>query len=332
MPKATYKVKNEDAIMNQLFVTTTDKRGPVLIDLWSRDHPDAAWMMSRKEDTYMASGQQFLLPLETGQNPNGGAIGPREGVSLEDYDPLDMARYWPKYYAWNVMRDWEQMAANKGTEAKINLMAAKIDNTVNTALLVFAQHLWTGSGGTSKEMDGLQRLIPATAKASQTTEIGGITPSATNDWWRTHFISMTGKSAAGKLEENMLVLWTDIQDDGGTVNIIFTDKRTHNTYEINKENLLVIDSKVTIGDATFELIKYKGIGMIHSVNAPIGEMRFIEDKAVKFCVDPAYWMKWTPWKQPIDLPVGDVKQFYSRCQMARMNAWHLGCIGNIAAT
>ena len=86
-----------------------------------------------------------------------------------------------------------------------------------------------------------------------------------------------------------------------------------------------------MADFNFETVKYKSAPIAPSDQAPSGEMRFVDNDGIDFCVDPEYWFKWTPWKEQVDNPFTQHRQVLSVCQLARSSARSLGCIGSITA-
>ncbi len=330
MASESYTVDGSTTIeMEQLFISTMDKRMKSIIDQIFSANVALAWMLSRKNtDLIGDGGKQFIVPLEVAENPNGGWIDVEEGISMDDYNPVDAAIYEGKDCAYNLRLGRYQQRVNRGSSKIFSLLQMKEENTVKTMRKLMEIGLWTGNG-TDKVMNGLPLLVPATEPASQTTKIGDISPS-TKTWWRSLAINMSGIPAAAKLEARMLDLWDDIGLEGGNVDVIFTDTGTKKTYEKNQMDF-ISTGFVKIADFNFEAVKYKSAPIAVSKYATVGQLRMIDSSGIVFCVNPAAWFQWTAWKEQVNVPITKHRQLLSNVQLARKEARVTGCIYNITA-
>ena len=188
--------------------------------------------------------------------------------------------------------------------------------------------LWAGNGGTTTQIEGIGRLIPATASGSQTTSIGGLSPS-TNSWWRTLAYNMTGLPATQYLERALMEQQRQIEDNGGTVDIHFTSLDLANIYEDNQMNFLT-SGNTKVGDFNFDTIKYKGNPISYSSLAPSGEWRLVDKNGLVFCVDPMFNFAWTDQKEQTGVPFTKHRQIVLDCALSRQEARILSCIYNIS--
>jgi len=330
MAKSYYKVDNSTTVeMDQLFVTTMDRRAKQLVDQIFKKNIALAFLLSMKDTTMIQGGKQFIVPLEVEENPHGGWINDEEGIPMDDYDPVDAAIYGPKSLSYNVRFSREQRFVNRGDVRVHSLMSIKERNTIKSMQKRLEEAIWTGDGTNQKVMDGLPKIIPATVPASQSVTVGGISPSS-KSWWRTQARNMSGMAAAAELEAELLTLYNDIALEGGTVNMNFTSQDIAETYEKNQMDYLSV-GMTKVGDFNFETIKYKGGPISFSDLAPAGEWRMVDKEALIFAVDPAYWMRWTKDKEQVDNPFTSHRQILSRCNLCRREARTLGCIYNITA-
>ena len=329
MGKKSYLKKGVAAEFDQLFVSTMDKMNEnKVFDQYFRDRPMLAFLLERRDAEMFAGAEQYQETLEIGENPHGGWIGFNEGVSMDDYDPFNGVQYWPKALAYNLTHTWEQQRVNRGKSMIFKLVEKKIENTRKTIMKLLSTGVWTGAGGSSKEMDGLPNLIPATVPASQSTAVGGVSPS-THSWWRTQGINMNGESSTAALENNMLTMYNNIVAEGGRPTLIACDQTTHESYEKNALDY-VLYKPTRIADVTFELCQYKGIGMTFDKDAPSGELRMISGEDLAFGVDPEYWFATTGWKEGQNVPYTKNRQVVCVCNLVRHAARTHGCIFNIS--
>jgi hypothetical protein len=251
-------------------------------------------------------------------------------MSLNDFDPFECATYWVKHIGAPVRWGKSIKRINRGDPMVFSIVDTKIDVTIKSLQRVLSDGLMTGAGGSSVEMDGITRLIPSATGSSQSTKVGNITPSS-NSWWQTQYTNMSGIPATTGLEAKMINMRNKIIDEKGKVDVIFCDLDTEEIYETNAMDKITVEP-VKIGDNTFDLVQFKHIPIIHDKDAAAGEMRFIDNNAIVFCVDSLFWMKWTDWKELTNVPFTDVKQIVGDCNLARRSARNLGCIGNITKT
>jgi hypothetical protein len=327
MGTASYTVKGDTPTMDQLFISNFQQREKEVIDQIFLHRPALAKLLEWKDTKMLgAGGEQFEIPVQTGTNPNGGMIDPDTGLSLDDYDPLDMLLYDPKYAAYNLRWGLNQKAVNKGKNVVFKLIDQKIQNTIETLRDTLNDQLWNGSGS-GLNTYGLSTLVPATAKASQSTAIGGKNPSS-NAWWRSQYKNATGLSSATYFNDIIEEVYNNIEANGGMPDCAFCDERTLRYF--TNYTLDALRLKPTkIGNKSFDLYQYRNMPIIFDINAPEGEMRLIGKDAIKFCVDPDYWMSWTGWKELPDVPFASVRQIVCRFAIARCSARTVACIDNI---
>ena len=328
MPKATYQKRGSSTVdMDGLFASTLDYRKDDIVDQIFVKKPALAYMLERKQTQCINDAEQFLIPMEHERNPNGGMIDEEEGISMDDFDPDTMAIYSAKTAAYGVRFGRKQKRVNAGKSKIYSLIDHKIKNTQKSLRDTLSSQLWTGSG-TGKQANGLTRLIPATAKASQSVSIGGLSPS-TYAWWRTQATNMANMAAATYLEEEMLSMYNIIEDETGAPDVIFCDRATQEIYENNAKEFVRVDAR-KIANVTFTMTHYKDMPIIRDKEAPVGELRMITNDQISFEVDPDYWFEWTGWKEIPNLPFTTVKQVVCVFQMCRSAARGLGCIYNIS--
>jgi len=332
MAKSTYVRSGSGTIpVDELFVSTMIKRKNTIVDLVFKEKILLAKFLARKNTGLLSDGgDQFFIPMEVDVNPHGGWISETGGVSMNNFDPLAGATYLPKNIAYNVVFPRKDQRVNKGSSRLHSIIKIKEDNTVKSMRKDLEEAIVVGTGGTTLLPDGLTRLIPATARASQTTVIGNIDP-AVFSWWRTQYISMTGRPALQFLPDDMLTMQNTIELEDGKVDWWFTTQTIAEMYEKNQLDFLT-RSETKVGDNNYMTIKYKGADIIMSKLAPSGEMRAIDDRAIDLCVDSDNWFDWTDWKEQVNVPKTKHKQILSVCATARNSAENLGCIDNISLT
>ncbi len=112
MASQTYYKRGATPTLDQLFITTTDKLGQYIIDQIFRKWPALAVLLEVKDTKMMAGSEQIVVPLEVGENPNGGWISENESLGLDDYDPLDGAIYRVREMGYSVRFSRAQQRIN----------------------------------------------------------------------------------------------------------------------------------------------------------------------------------------------------------------------------
>lgn len=327
MAKATYLKRGQTATTGELFLAYWDKMYPTTLDQYFRKYPIHAWLEERKDTTMAAGAEQIIVRAEISENPNGGALDWEEPVSMEDFDPKEALTYHWKVVGYGVRNSLYYQRLAGRNNPNFNPYEEKRQNTLKTIRKLMSSLVHTGSGGTSKEIDGLSRLIPATAKGSQSVSVGNKNPSSFA-WWRSQARSMSGRSAASDLEKYLLYLTDDIRQEGGEVDVNFTDITTRQIYEMNQLDFQTsMDFK--IADNNFELCQYKRKPIIDDADAAAGQWRMVDNRAIKYCVDPQYELVWTGEKPIPNVMFTTVDQIALICNLVRLSARWVGCLYNI---
>lgn len=327
MAKATYLKRGATPTMGETFLAVWDKMLNETLDQFFRDYPWLAWLKERMDTKYAAGAEQIQMRALTGENPNGGWLDWEEPVAMDDFDPFDGLIYYWKLLGYGTRHSFYQKRTIRGDTKQFNSHEEKREATLSTIQKQLSLGSHRGSGGTGKQMDGLTRLIPATASAAQTVVIGNQSP-ATKAWWRTQYVNMTGFAAASHLENKMLELWDLIRVPGGMVDVIVCDIATRQIYEKNQVDFITTH-ETKIADNNYELCQYKRKPIIDDADAEPQELRMIDNRAIKFCCDPEYYFKWTGEKPIPDVMFSTVNQIAVVCNMVRKSARWLGCLDNI---
>ncbi len=328
MAKQAYTSRGAAPLDDQRFIATMSLRKKEVLDMIFYKDILLNWIIERKDETLFGNGEQFECPLTSEENPNGGMADFDTGVDMADFDPYNLAKYFPKLAVYNLVTSFRQRQSNRGSGKITDIYDDKEKITVESMKRTFISQFWSGSG-TGIQANGINLLIPATAKSSQTVAVGEITPSAAKYWWRSQSTDMSGQAAASELEANMSNMQRTIVDQGGRVNIWGTDQTVVEIYERNQLEF-IMDTKVTVGDNNYTQIAFKGAPIVHSVDARSGELRAIDDRAIKMAVDPMWWLSWTEQKSIPNVPIKTMAQYLAIFNFCRVQPRWTGCIFNIS--
>lgn len=327
MAKQAYTQRGDAPLDAQYFIATHSLRKKEVSDMIFYEDYLTNWMLERLDSSLFGNGEQFECPLSSEQNPNGGMTDFDTGVAMADFDPTNLAKYYPKLAVYNLVESFRQRQTNRGSGKVFDLYMLKEKITIETMRRTFIQQFWSGSG-VGVQANGINILIPATAKGSQTTAVGEITPSGEKFWWRSQATDMVSQAAASELEANMSNMQRTIEDQGGKVDLWAGDQRTIEIYERNQLEFK-LDIKAKIGDNNYTVLGYKGAAVMHSKEARIGELRAIDARAVKMAVDPMYWLVWDEKKGIPNVPFKTMAQYVAVFNWCRLQPRWTGCIFNI---
>lgn len=131
-------------------------------------------------------GRLFEATLDYQENSNFHSYGEMETLDTTRIDVFDAARYEPKFHAGTVVYSEVEKIRAAGDSAKIDLIASKVENGMNSHMADLNRAAYldgTGNGG--KNIDGLTKIISETPT---TGTVGGIN-RATFTWWRNQAVS-----------------------------------------------------------------------------------------------------------------------------------------------
>ena len=143
-----------------------------------------------------SGGVQIMEELSFTTNPNGGAYDGYDELPTAPADVISAAMYDWKQYACPVVISGREEMINSGKEALLDLIESRIEVAQSTmANLVETGVYGDGTGYSGKAITGLGAIVEATATASQTSTVGGI--SRTNySFWRSYYATTSTASAA----------------------------------------------------------------------------------------------------------------------------------------
>lgn len=313
--------------LDTLYTTTFQLRRKRIIDQIFTATP-FWYMLSKKGKKRTESGGRWIeIPLQYAKNETVQFFGKGGTISINDTQPLTVARWNWKYLAGSIVRYFVDDQRNRGQTAVLNLMNAKIDNLQSSLIDKLETSLFSdGSGDNGLAIDGLGNII----STSTTGTVGGIDRS-TYSWWRNQATSMTAKSASIYLRSYMSTMFNNCGSQGEGVtrfpDLIVTDQTTYEYYE--SECLEI--SRINIGDKNladlgFGDLAYKGRPMTWSPAATAQRMYFLNTNFIEWVADPIANFDMTDWKAIVDQPNDRVAQIVAVGNVVTSNCKRLGLL------
>jgi len=163
---------------NAILSTTLQNYQPTLVDNIFKDLVLLNHLNSRGRVVVEEGGSQIIEPLLYAVNGTAGSYGGYDTISLTPQDGISAAEFDWKQIAASIAISGIEEAKNRGTEAIIKLLNAKImqaEMSIKSDLndMLFAD----GTGNSGKDFNGLTNLV-----GTANNTIGGINAS-TDTWW-----------------------------------------------------------------------------------------------------------------------------------------------------
>ena len=184
--------------------------------------PLIAHMYRQKAVRYVGS-PEVRCPVVINENdPNVSDLAKYGTFTTAPTDGPDTARYDRDSYNGTVRSSFviakEDIADNKGAEQIVSLTSAKMAQAKQSLMNKLSTNLYTAKAGDA--MRGLPNFIEATAEASQTGTVGGISKAA-HAHWRNRYREITAFANDGIRRWTQCFL--DCSDQGSHPDIMLTD-------------------------------------------------------------------------------------------------------------
>jgi len=317
--------------LDSLYTTTFQLRRKQIIDQVFNATPFWYLLTKGGKRRTEQGGRWIEVPLQYAKNETVTFFGKGDTISINDTQPLTVARWDWRYLAGSIVRYFVDDQKNRGQAAIINLMNAKIDNLQSSLIDKLENSLFgdgTGDGG--KAIDGLGNIVATTPT---TGTVAGI-DRATYTWWRNNTKNMSGLSASVYLRKEMATMFNECGKQGEGVtrfpNLLICSQTVYEYYE--SECLEI--GRINIGDRTladlgFGDLAYKGRPLTWSPALTANSIYFLNTNFLEFVVDPIANFDITDWKPVIDQPNDRVAQIVVVGNVVCSNCKRQGVMYNI---
>jgi len=269
------------------------------------------WMREKGRVEPISGFRRIEIPLEYGSNETIRWISKGKNVPIQDSELITLAYEDWKYVAVSIMRWFQEDQQNRSQAQAIRLVETKL-NAAERALYEDQERALFADGTGVDEPNGLQNLISITPTLGTVHGLSRVT----YDWWRNQQKTATG-AAAVYLVSDMRTCLNDVYKYSKSEIrdvVMVTDQTTYELYEDVCLDMKVLQN-VTLADASFDSIQFKGRPIMWMSSAPAGEMRFINTQYLKLMCDEQFYMEMTDWKQIPDQPFDKVAQIVCTMNM-----------------
>jgi len=281
---------------NALFSTTLQNYQPTLVDNIFKDLVLLNHLNSGGRVVMEEGGTQIVEPVLYEENSTAASYSGYDNIALTPQDGITSAIYDWKQIAASIAISGIEEAQNRGTEAIIKLLNAKIMQAeMSIKSLVNGQLLSSndGTGGTAKEFNGIGGFA-----GSLNTAIGGI-DAATNTWWNPTIQSSIQGQTLSLI--NMANTYNNASKGNDTPDLIITTEQLFSKYEsLLTPNVRYQD--VSKANAGFQNLMFKQTPVVFDLAMPGNQvsnasMYFLNSKYLKLTGMNGHWWTTTPFQQ-----------------------------------
>jgi hypothetical protein len=273
---------NFDALLS----TTLQNYRPTLVDNIFTARVLLDHLNSKGRVLVEEGGSSIVEPLVYAQNDTTGSYSGYDAIDLTPQEGISAAEYNWKQMASSIAISGIEEAKNRGTEAIIKLLNAKIMQAEESIKEELNQMLYgdgTGNGG--KDFNGLANIISASGT------VGGI-DSSTNTWWQS-----TSTAVGGALTLlAMAGAYNTASRGNDTPDMIVTTQTLFEKYES------LLTSQVRYQDTTkansgFQNLMFKQTPVVFDVSCTSGVMFFMNSKYLKLVGMNGHWFQTTDFQK-----------------------------------
>jgi hypothetical protein len=281
---------------DELLSTTIANYRDQLTDNVFNARPLTNHLMENGRLRMVDGGTKIVEPLIYGENSTVGVYSGYDQITLTPQEGISAAEFDWKQYAASIAISGIEEAKNNGEAAIINLLEAKIMQAEESMkegfnAMFFGDGTDTlGQGGTDsgKTWNGLGNLIDATAVA------GGIDPAGSgNGFWASY-----EEGTAGALTTaDMTTAYNTCSVGNDHPDMILTTQTLFEKYE----SLLTPQLRYTDTDKAnlgFQNLLFKSAPVVYDVDAPSGNMFFINSKYLTLVGHSGKWFSQTEFVRP----------------------------------
>ena len=279
---------NQD--FNAILSTTLQNYQPTLVDNIFKDLVLLNHMNSKGRVQMEEGGTSIVEPLMYAVNGTASSYSGYDAIDLTPQDGISAANYQWKQMAASIAISGIEEAQNRGTEAIIKLLNAKImqaEMSVKSDLNSMLYSDGTGNGG--KDFNGLGNIV-----ATVNNTVGGIDASA-NTWWNPY----QDTSAATLSLQDMGKVYNNASKGNDVPDIIVTNEDLFSKYEsLLTQNVRYQD--VAKANAGFQNLMFKQTPVVFDLalaaDTTAAPMYFLNTKYLKLVGMNGHWFNTTDFQ------------------------------------
>lgn len=281
--------------MNALFSTTLQNYQPTLVDNIFKDLVLLNHMNQGGRVVMEEGGTQIVEPVLYEENTTAASYADYDNILLTPQEGITAAIYNWKQIAASIAISGIEEAKNRGTEAIIKLLNAKIMQAEMSIKKLVNDQLLSSNDGTTNplEFNGIGGFA-----GSINTAIGGI-DAATESWWNPTIPAAIQNATLSLV--NMANVYNNASKGNDTPDIIITTEPLFSKYEsLLTPNVRYQD--VAKANAGFQNLMFKQTPVVYDLAMPGNQssnasMYFLNTKYLKLTGMNGHWFTSTPFQQ-----------------------------------
>jgi len=275
---------------NAILSTTLQNYRPTLVDNIFKDLVLLNHLNERGRVVVEEGGTSIVEPLMYAVNNTVSSYSGYDTIDLTPQDGITAAEFDWKQIAASIAISGIEEAKNRGTEAIIKLLNAKImqaEMSLKTSLNDMLFSNGTGNGG--KDFNGLGNLVTNT-----TATVGGIDANA-ETWWRSYSLGNDATPSTLTLA-NMTTVYNNVSKGNDNPDIIVTNEALFAKYESLLTNNVRYQD-VEKANSGFTNLMFKQTPVVFDFALTDTEMFFLNTKYLKLVGMNGKWFTTTPFQQ-----------------------------------
>jgi hypothetical protein len=271
---------------NSLLSTTLQNYQPTLVDNIFKDLVLLNHLNERGRVRVEEGGTQIIEPLMYAVNDTVSTYSGYDAIDLTPQEGISAAEYDWKQMAASIAISGIEEAKNRGTEAIIKLLNAKIMQAEMSLKTTLNEQLY-GSAAAGSDFNGLGNIV-----ATQNNTVGGIDAN-TNTWWNPTQGTTMGATLA---LQNMADVYNRASKGSDVPDLIVTNTSLFEKYESLLTNNVRYQD-VAKANAGFQNLMFKQTPIVFDLELAVdtsdAPMYFLNTKYLKLTGLNGYWFTTT---------------------------------------
>ena len=271
-----------NADFNAILSTTLQNYQPTLVDNIFKDLVLLNHLNEKGRVRVEEGGTQIIEPLMYAVNDTVATYSGYDTIDLTPQDGISAAEYDWKQMAASIAISGIEEAKNRGTEAIIKLLNAKIMQAEMSLKSTLNEQLF-GSAAGGNDFNGLGNIV-----GTQNNTVGGIN-STTNTWWNP---TQATNMAATLSLQNMADVYNRASKGSDVPDIIVTNTSLFEKYESLLTNNVRYQD-VAKANAGFQNLMFKQTPIVFDLELAVdtsdAPMYFLNTKYLKLTGLNGYW-------------------------------------------
>ena len=272
--------------INSLLSTTLQNYQPTLVDNIFKDLVLLNHLNERGRVRVEEGGTQIIEPLMYAVNDTVATYSGYDAIDLTPQEGISAAEYDWKQMAASIAISGIEEAKNRGTEAIIKLLNAKIMQAEMSLKTTLNEQLY-GSAAAGSDFNGLGNIV-----ATQNNTVGGIDAN-TNTWWNPTQGTTMGATLA---LQNMADVYNRASKGSDVPDLIVTNTSLFEKYESLLTNNVRYQD-VAKANAGFQNLMFKQTPIVFDLELAVdtsdAPMYFLNTKYLKLTGLNGYWFTTT---------------------------------------